>query len=110
MLKYIILTESDGQQVALFCLAPTKHLELVLMAQAHKPSRTIVSAGFVDFTYAVPKGAAPGSGCQLIARTYGSSESVNKSPRPEDAAFLTAFARATADLAAASITALAAAR
>ena len=100
MLKYIIIAEPTGAEVALFCLAPTKHLDLALMAQGHRPGRKVVAAGFVDFTYRAP---APGQGCELVAITHGASDSLNLAPREHDARFLTVFARQTAEVAAASI-------
>ena len=103
MLKYIILTEAGGAELAFFCLAPATHVELALSQQAYRPARRIVSAGFVDFTYA----GTGQAGCQLVARTYGRSESLALGPRTVDADFLTVFARATAEAAAASIEAFA---
>ncbi len=94
MLKYIILRERTGEESARFALAPTKHLDMALEAQAHRPGRTIVAAGFVEFT---------GS----EARTYGHSESLNIGTRSEDAAFLSIFAKQTALCAETSINAMA---
>lgn len=90
MLKYIIIAESDGQEVAFFCLGQTKHLELALMAQSYKQGRKLVSAGFVEF--------AGGE-----ATTHGYSDSLDLHPRDEDARFLTVFARHTAMVAAVSM-------
>ncbi len=118
MLKYIIFTEASGEECALFGLAPTKHLELSLMAQSYKAGRRIVSAGFVEFIYLptdsprmageivgqTPGGEHAATGpLQLTARTHGFSDSLGLHPRPVDAKFLTVFARATANCCAASI-------
>ncbi len=112
MLKYIIFTEASGEECALFGLAPTKHLELSLMAQSYKAGRRIVSAGFVEFIY-LPGQADAYLGVprplELTARTHGFSDSLGLHPRPIDAKFLTVFARATANCAAASIAACASA-
>lgn len=95
MLKYIYIRERDGTEFPAFCMVPMTHLELALSLQSYKPGRTIVSAGFVEFT---------GS----EARTYGRSESLNLGPRNSDHVFLTTFARATATAAAASLNEMAA--
>jgi hypothetical protein len=88
MLKYIIFTDPAGLgEQARLCLAPVKHLTLALEAQARSHGRQIVAAGFVEWV-------------DGEARTSGFSDSLNLGPRPEDAAFLTVFARQTAAAAA----------
>lgn len=90
MLKYVLYREVDGTERAAFCLAPTSHLELATTLQLYRAGRVIVSAGFVEFVAGV-------------ARTHGYSDSLNLAPRDEDARWLTAFAKVTADSAAFAI-------
>jgi hypothetical protein len=75
MLKYI-------EEVPFFCFAPVKHLELALSQQNYRPGRTVLSAGFCLFG---PDGVT----------LHGESDSLGKSPRPEDKALLEVFSRIT---------------
>lgn len=82
-MKYVIIRESDGGEFPFLFCSPFTHVEVSLMLQGHRPGRTIIAAGFVDFT-----GPAP--------RCFGRSESLNLDSRPAlDSAHLGAFYQAT---------------
>ena len=78
-LKYVMLRHrANGGCFPVLGVAPTTHRAL---ADAFPHARPI-SAGFAEFTLEQ-------------VRTYGRSESLGLAPSPDDAAHLTAFARAT---------------
>jgi hypothetical protein len=82
-MKYLIIKDAEsGFTFPVFCVAPQTHADLAT-AWRRSDARQVMSAGFVCFY-------ADGS-----AETFGESVSLRLRPRPEDAAIITAFYRAT---------------
>lgn len=81
-MKYLMIEDATGLRFPVFCCAPQTHADMAT-AWRRDDSRKVCSAGFVCFY-------ADGT-----AETFGASASLNLRPRPEDAAIITAFYRAT---------------
>lgn len=82
-MKYVIIRDTDGGEFPFLFCAPFTHVEVALMLQGHRHGRTIIAAGFVDFSGSTP-------------RCFGRSESLNIDSRPSlDSAHLGAFYQAT---------------
>lgn len=81
-MKYIILRDEYGAENPVFFLAPFTHLDIAEAWTRVAPMQA-VSAGFVRF---LPDDSVA---------TFGRSESLHLSPRPQDASLIRALYRAT---------------
>jgi hypothetical protein len=96
-MKYVMIRNARGNEFPVFCLAPQTHADLAAAWRRDDRSQ-VVGAGFVEFVmgYTDPENPAltpdgkPATSV-MFARTFGHSESLQLSPRPQDAGIITAF-------------------
>lgn len=82
-MKYIIALAPDKIEQPVLFTAPLSHRDMATMLEGE--GYTLVSAGFMRF------------GLGAVITTHDRSVSLELDPRPQDAALLTAFYRATLD-------------